>query len=173
MEVYFQIEDSDLIALQKNGIETSIYHRRTLNRLRWFSSLLIFFLTILILKETFTRQSLLILSTAVILYFIVFPVYYRTLAIIKLKTMLRRTNTSNMTGDCKLIITEKGINKEMESTKSFFDWSAFERMGQDNKRLFLYFGDMQALIVPKELPQLNQEKRDEFYSYLRDCSLIK
>lgn len=169
MTLHYNITFNDLMDLQKDGLKNSTYHKRTRIKLQWVTSFLIFFITILFFEflsqsgyGNLSQSNIATIAAGTIVYFMIFPFYYRTLNIINFKRVFKNNNNSNMLGDWKLTFIEEGITRETENSTSFFKWEAFEKATQDDQHYFLFLSDLQAVIIPKVFSEQEDEERSEF-----------
>lgn len=170
MTVHFKLDFDDLIAFQKNVINNSHTHHIKEKYFRWITSIVIFLAALIIFKTSFILfAAILVIS---IIYFTIFPFIYSNLAFSKLKKQLQKGDFSHILGACKMTISEKGIDREIDNATSHFDWKEIGKVSEDSWHYFLYVSDLQGLIIHKVPNHMNESEtakyNDLIKSYIGD-----
>lgn len=166
MTARFTLGFEDLLAFQKDIINNSHTHHIKKRYFKWISAIFIFFLTLLLIKNT-TLLTFVTSLCITIGYFFLFPLLYNGLALTKLKKQLQKNDYSHVLGLCKITISEEGISREVNDSTSHFEWSQFESVNEDDRHYFLYVSDLQGLIISKAPDNMNDEEATKYNELIK------
>ncbi|RCX20394.1 YcxB-like protein [Fontibacillus phaseoli] len=159
MEIYFELKFDDLMGLQKDAINHSKHHKKV--KFWYFIFVLILFSAYL---KFFNFSTVTV--TITVIFLILYPWIYRYVTILSLKRILKEQNHFTTLGLQKIIISDEGIVRETENSKSNFNWNHFVKLRKDDKNYFLYISDLQAVIISKQGLK-DKESEQKLKEYLR------
>lgn len=162
MILKYQLGFEDILALQKNFITVTKYHRRkeklAFMVLLLFSFLLFFNLLYDILINFLSPNLLIVVSTvgAILITTFLSP-YIRTIytkvTIWQYKKAFKRSKHLDWPKNLTTVLNDKGIEVNVDNSKvvgkTSFSWEAFKKVSQDDERFYLYHSSTEALIIPK------------------------
>ncbi|MDE0581698.1 YcxB family protein [Planococcus sp. A6] len=172
MILNYQLTVDDLFALQKNYFRTSKYHINR-GKLAFIVLLLFSYLTFnsLLLKILPGNVSPDLIGPVsigggILLVLILLPFVrdlYFKLQVWRFKIAFKRLKNNGWPKECITKLTPEGIelhihNSQLEG-KTQLNWSAFQKVGEDEQRFFLYHTDMDAVVLPKQIDSSNEESR--------------
>lgn len=179
MILNYQLTVDDLFALQNNYFRTSKYH---INRGKLA-------LVVLLLFSYLTFNSLLLkilpgnvspdlfgpfsIGGGILLALILLPLIrdlYFKLQVWRFRIAFKRLKNNGWPKECLTKLTPEGIelhvrNSQLEG-KTLLNWSAFQKVGEDDQRFFLYHTDTDAVVLPKQTDALNEESHKELRDLL-------
>ncbi|RFA35027.1 hypothetical protein CAI16_09230 [Virgibacillus dokdonensis] len=153
MIAQFNITDKDLIAQQKNAIKISKFHRKA--RLMQLMVFYLFLVYILAFSRLSTDNFMFGLSLCLILTPVVWKSYEYAI-ISQFKGILKQHK--NSLGDFTLKLSDEGFTKESRNLTEKFQWDDLKQLKEDRERYFLYFTDLFAITIKKELKNMNTEE---------------
>ncbi|WP_121639020.1 YcxB family protein [Virgibacillus sp. Bac330] len=153
MIAQFNITDKDLIAQQKNAIKISKFHRKA--RLMQLMVFYLFLVYILAFSRLSTDNFIFGLSLCLILTPVVWKSYEYAI-ISQFKGILKQHK--NSLGDFTLNLSAEEFTKESRNITEKFQWEDLKQLKEDGERYFLYFTDLFAITIKKELKNMNTEE---------------
>lgn len=157
MELRFNLVFEDLIDLQRDFVLRSKHHRKT----KW----VLYIVFSIIILAALSLGSFNLIDLGVFLcWIILFPYVYTKLTLYSLIRFMKKQNLETILGRNSIRLDEKGVFRKTELTKTFFDWSQFVVIRDDEKHYFLYISDTQGVIFPKSAIKEN-ELEGEFKYY--------
>lgn len=156
MTAHFTLDFDDLLAFQKDVIQNAHTHEIKRKYFKWITSILILFIALLLVQ--ITLQAFITILGITIIYFFIFSFLYNYLAFMKLKGQMQKSDYSHVLGNCKVTISDEGIERNINGSVSQFDWAGFEKADADDQHYFLYVSDLQGLIIAKTPDNMTAEK---------------
>lgn len=179
MILNYQLTVDDLFALQNNYFRTSKYH---INRGKLalvvlllfsyltFNSLLLKFLPGNVSPDLINPISI---GGGIILALILLPLIrdlYFKIQVWRFKIAFKRLKNNGWPKECLTELTPVGIELNVHNSqlqgKTQLNWSAFQKVGEDEHRFFLYHTDTDAVVLPKQTDSLNEESHKELRDLL-------
>lgn len=171
MILQYQLVFEDILALQKNFITVTKYHKRkekiTFIVLLIFSFLLFFNILFELLVNFLPLNSVAIIATSggIILTILLSPfirTIYTKVTIWQYKRAFNKTRHLDWPRDFTTILNDEGveinINNSKVKGKTSFSWEAFKKVSQDTERFYLYHTATEALVIPKRLLSDSEKK---------------
>src|SRR5690625_341043 len=112
MTARFTLGFEDLIAFHKDVINNSRTQHIKKKYFQCITSIIIF-LSALFLMKSISLLIFLTILCITIVYFLVFPLLYNNLALVKLKNQLQKNDYAHVLGVYNVIISEEGISREI------------------------------------------------------------
>lgn len=165
MTIRFHLNFKDLTAFQEDVIKHAHTHHIKRAYFKWITSIILFLAIMFLTKTSFvTIVASLILT---IIYFTIFPYLYAKIAFLKLSKQMQKNDYSHVLGACEMIFSDAGIDRNIKGKITHFDWGQFINWQEDSHHYFLYVSDLQGLIIPKELDDMNEEELDTYKDRMR------
>ncbi|TCI24836.1 MULTISPECIES: YcxB family protein [unclassified Exiguobacterium] len=174
MIVKYQMSYEDYMALQKDSLKRTKFHRIKSSILFILLTVMVFLfgivLSILVLPQSsylmsFKLYQLLPIFIGILLALVMMcyvKKFYAFATIAKLRFMLR--NDKRWPHDITLNIHEVGIDltysRENSDTTTKVIWDSVKTIGQDRNHLFLYYEETEAVIIPTSYNLLGKEKQE-------------
>ncbi len=175
----YQLTVDDLFALQKNYFRTSEYH---INRgklafvvLMLFSYFVFSSFLLNILPGNVSPDLIVPVSIGggILLALILLPFVrdlYFKIQIWRFKIAFNRLKNNGWPKECITKLTPEGIEQHVHNSqlegKTQLNWSAFQKVGEDERRFFLYHTDTDAVVLPKQTESLSEESHKELRDLL-------
>ncbi|WP_214834198.1 hypothetical protein [Exiguobacterium sp. s152] len=174
MIVKYQMSYEDYMALQKDSLKRTRFHRIKSSILFVLLTVMVFLfgivLSILVLPQSshlmsFKMYQLLPIFIGILLALVMMRYvkkFYAFATIAQLKFMLR--NDKRWPRDITLNIHEVGIDltysRENSDITTNVIWDSVKTIGQDRNHLFLYYEETEAVIIPTSYNVLGKEKHE-------------
>ncbi|MFD2043614.1 hypothetical protein ACFSTA_04405 [Ornithinibacillus salinisoli] len=162
MVVNYKIEMDDLLALQKDAVDTTNIHKRNKIIGGLLGAILLFLFAINFVKVTLGTA----LVFAIAMFFLCKSAY--KLAIVRQTKKLIEKNHTLTIGDCISTISDKGFIREFKNTSQNISWSQVKIAKEDEERYFLYISDIQASILKKIPNNLTESELIKYHNLIRE-----
>lgn len=183
MILRFQLSYEDILALQKNILKNGEYHRKREKQLiiiltviigslsMYFGSL---FLTISLYYENPNLYNSLVILTGISSVLIFLPIIrklYAPIVIWQYKSLTKKNSNKKWPVNMTLTLNKQGIevnsNRNQVRKNFIVNWEAFHKVGEDEKRFYLYFDENDAVVIPKTWNNSTQDEQIELQKILK------
>lgn len=183
MILRFQLSYEDILALQKNILKNGEYHRKREKQLiiiltviigslsMYFGSL---FLTISLYYENPNLYNSLVILTGISSVLIFLPIIkklYAPIVIWQYKSLTKKSSNKKWPVNMTLTLNKQGIevnsNRNQVRKNFIVNWEAFHKVGEDEKRFYLYFDENDAVVIPKTWNNSTQDEQLEMQKILK------
>lgn len=183
MILRFQLSYEDILALQKNILKNGEYHRKREKQLiiiltviigslsMYFGSL---FLTISLYYENPNLYNSLVILTGISSVLIFLPIIrklYAPIVIWQYKSLTKKNSNKKWPVNMTLTLNKQGIevnsNRNQVRKNFIVNWEAFHKVGEDEKRFYLYFDENDAIVIPKTWNNSTQDEQIELQKILK------
>lgn len=148
MQIQYQLEIADIIALQENVVETSYTHKIKSEYFQWIVTIALLIAGVVFWKMNTTISMILVLIAFVFMF--LGSTFYKKLAQATSRRKILKQDYTTLLQPCTMEISEEGISRLLDDKKTFFAWDKFSRVSEDMEHYFLYADDLQGLIIPKK-----------------------
>lgn len=183
MILRFQLSYEDILALQKNILKNGEYHRKREKQLiiiltviigslsMYFGSL---FLTISLYYENPNLYNSLVILTGISSVLIFLPIIkklYAPIVVWQYKSLTKKSSNKKWPVNMTLTLNKQGIevnsNRNQVRKNFIVNWEAFHKVGEDEKRFYLYFDENDAVVIPKTWNNSTQDEQIEMQKILK------
>lgn len=178
MIIEYQITLEDFMALQKDLIKNTVYHKRRQKLAFILTELTVFFLgftfAALFLPQTISLAVFcaLAIGAGILLALLLAPFIkkiYTPITLWQYRLLLRKDK--NWPRNHTLHLHESGIDLSSVHNKVKgniqFDWESIEKVSEDEKHFFVYVEESEAFIIPKSIPDLSDAEQKMLRSRLK------
>ncbi|HAV76674.1 MAG TPA: hypothetical protein DCX53_04890 [Anaerolineae bacterium] len=168
MNIEFERTVDDLIEFNLFHMANSSSIKRQLFTVQLLVGVLVLILLFVIfyLQYHYLSTSLIVISILCgVLAFAVFPIVNRKSTISRIKKMLTEGDNKAMLGHQAISLSPEGILGKNRSSESKINWSAIDKVVQNEKFFFLYISSVNAIVIPKSCFQ-SQKVQQEFLEYV-------
>jgi hypothetical protein len=100
-----------------------------------------------------------------ILAYAIYPGVYHKLFIGRLKKLLAEGDNKTMLGRQVISFSPEGLDIKSKAFESKINWSAIDKVAQNEKYVYLYTSSVNALIIPKNSLRSEKQQQD-FWDYI-------
>ena len=150
MEIKFDLDIEDWIALQVQHLKESNAHKK---RIRFVIYLVPLVYLALVLKDLYfgeidyTFIGIAIVFSALLVFY--FPQFYTNRTLKMLRKTIMQGDTTNLFGQYQISWNEEGFTVIQPGVESKIKWESFSRIEETNEYIFLYRTSVSAFIIPK------------------------
>lgn len=163
MEVYYKLDMSDLVAFQKDTVNTLPYF---LKRKKLFG-LIFAILYLVVVSFLFENNWLIKILGAAFVYWGCVQFTYKNNLIMQTKRLVRN-NPNYLDFDYKLTLNEDNFIREFDGTSQQINWKSIQYVNEDDKRFYIYVSEIKRLVIKKVPNSLNEEQILEYNSKIRE-----
>ena len=151
MEVAFEFDMDDWMALQKNRLSTSPQLKRLHIIVALLMPLVFIILSISdIYSHRFYATDLIFYVVISILWVLFMPKWYKKRVLVKVRKQIEEGDNSGILGKQTLIFTDDGITQITNEAKYEIKWDGIKQLVEIEDYYFLYNTAISAIIIPKK-----------------------
>ncbi|TCI20443.1 YcxB family protein [Exiguobacterium sp. SL-9] len=172
MTITYQLTPEDFISLQKDLIKNTNYHKRRSKFLLIYTELLAFaygFAAVVWFFPrviSFTAFVLVAIASGVLVMLLLYPLLRKMYPPITLrKSMVQLKKMGGWPRTVTVKLDDSGIEWTSDNPRSKgmlqIPWESIDKASQDEKHLYLYFQEADAIIIPKKINGLDSIEQSE------------
>ena len=179
MKLQYQLTYSDFLALQQDSIQHLSYHRKRALVAFWILELLIFWVGLNLaryLLSTDLSSSFswgLPISIGILLAALLAPLSkkgYGLLTNWQYKLLLRKEKYTTWPKDVTLTLDQDGLRVQTQQnglkTNTEIQWGKIQEVSEDHQHLYLYYDELNVIVVPKNNYKASNEEKAEIEKLL-------
>lgn len=168
MELNYEITEQDFVDYNMYFIDHDLLTQKTLRRMRLIMAGLVIAggALLMYLLDTLNAVSTLVyVALAAVVYWYA-PRGFKNKARKNVHQTIRRATNKHICGPKRLTADQDGVRLTGEGEDSSYPYSAFKRVTEAERQVYLYLDDLSALIVPNGAFQ-DAEHKSSFLAFLR------
>lgn len=164
MEVYYKLDMDDLVAFQKDTVNTLPYFLKRKRLLGVFVAIMYLVGVSFLVKNYWIYKMI----AAAFVYLISSQYIFKYGLIMETKRLVRN-NRDYLDFDYKLTVNDDKFIREFDGSMQQIDWKSIQYANEDDKRLYIYVSEIKRLVIKKVPNSLNQEQILEYNNKIRKC----
>ncbi len=161
MELQFEIDIADCMALQNNHLKNSKHFKRTKLLVLWFVPILFcFFILIDVLQKDFNPIHLVLYGSVTLIWILFVEKRFGKRILKKAKKEMEKEANSKFLGPIDLSINADGLILCTQNSKNEYNWNTIKKLEETSEYYFLYNSSESAIILPKNKIEVELDELD-------------